>query len=63
MTTISVVLHENKSYTIEVESFVAEEVANKLNDHSLLMVSIGDLVVNKNSIKLITPLTATEETV
>lgn len=56
MATIHVYLHDNSKYTIEVENFDSTALAAKLNDHSLLMVAIGDLVVNKNSIKLITPL-------
>lgn len=59
MTTIEITLHDGTAITAEVESFNSDEMALKLNDPKVLMVSIGDLVVNKNAVKLIAPVDAT----
>jgi hypothetical protein len=55
MVTINVWMHDNTKYTVDVESYDANALTLKLNDHSILMVAIGDLVINKNSIKMIAP--------
>lgn len=58
MQTIQVYLHDGTIFTATVESYNADELATKMNDQRILMISIGDLIVNKNVVKYITPVAA-----
>jgi hypothetical protein len=55
MTTIQITLHDGTAIIAQVETFNSDEMAVRLNDPKLLMVSIGEVVVNKNAVKLIAP--------
>lgn len=58
MQTIQVYLHDGNTITATVESYNAEELATKMNDQRILMISVGSMVVNKNVVKYITPVAA-----
>lgn len=60
MTTIQVFLHDGNTITASVTSYNAEDLATKMNDQRILMISVGDMVVNKNVVKYITPVTAAQ---
>jgi hypothetical protein len=56
MTKIQIALHDGSTITSEME-YNAVELANSLNDPKLLMVTVGDVIVNKNAVKMIAPIT------
>jgi hypothetical protein len=58
MTTIQVFLHDGNTITASVASYNADDLATKMNDQRILMISVGDMVVNKNVVKYITPVPA-----
>jgi hypothetical protein len=58
MTAIQVFLHDGNTIVASVNSYNAEELANKMNDQKILMINVGDMVVNKNVVKYITPVPA-----
>ena len=53
--TVQVILHDNTTITAEMADYNATDLATKLNDPKILMVAIGDVIVNKQSVKLIAP--------
>ena len=53
--TIQIILHDNTTITAEMEDYNATDLAAKLNDQKILMVAIGNIIVNKQSVKLIAP--------
>jgi NADPH-dependent 7-cyano-7-deazaguanine reductase QueF-like protein len=55
MTMIQVTLNDNTTVTAGVEEYNAADLSTKLNDPKLLMVSIGNVIINKNAVKLIAP--------
>lgn len=55
MTTIQVYLHDGNTFTAAIENYNADELATKMNDQRILMISIGTIVVNKNVVKYIAP--------
>jgi hypothetical protein len=58
MTKIQISLHDGNVITAEVASYNSADLANKLNDPKLLMVQVGDAIINKNAVKLIIPVPA-----
>lgn len=55
MTTIQISLNDGQVITANVESYNATELSTKLNDPKLLMVTVGDIIINKNVVKMIMP--------
>jgi NADPH-dependent 7-cyano-7-deazaguanine reductase QueF-like protein len=55
MTNIQISLHDGTTITVGMESYNAAELSTKLNDQKLLVVTVGDVIVNKNTIKMIAP--------
>ncbi|MGD6897099.1 hypothetical protein [Bacillus infantis] len=53
MTTIQISLTDGTGFTATVDEFDASELAAKLNDPKLLMVTVGNVIVNKNAVKII----------
>lgn len=53
--TVQIILHDNTTITAEMEDYNATDLATKLNDQKILMVAIGNIIVNKQSVKLIAP--------
>jgi hypothetical protein len=53
--TVQVILHDNTTITAEMVDYNATDLATKLNDPKILMVAIGNIIVNKQSVKLIAP--------
>lgn len=53
--TVQVILHDNTTITAEMTDYNATDLATKLNDPKILMVAIGNIIVNKQSVKLIAP--------
>jgi exopolysaccharide biosynthesis protein len=54
-TTIQVYLHDGNVILATVDSYNAEELAATMNDQKVLMISVGNIVVNKNVVKYIAP--------
>ncbi|MGM7635626.1 hypothetical protein [Bacillus sp. Hm123] len=52
---IQIFLNDGSTMKAFVKDYNAGEFAVKMNDHRILMVAIGDVILNKNMIKLITP--------
>lgn len=52
---ITIYLHNNKSFTTSIEGYDSKDFAKQLNDHQNMVVAIGDVIVNKNSINMIAP--------
>jgi hypothetical protein len=57
MTIVEVFLKNGKRMTEEVETFNAEELTNKFNDTGILLAPIGKSFINKNTVKLVVPVT------
>lgn len=57
-TTVQISLHDGITINAEITDYNAIDLANKLNDPKVLMVTVGDSIVNKNTVKLITPISA-----
>jgi hypothetical protein len=60
-TTIQVVLHDKESFKITLESYDSIHITELLNDNTLTVINLGGLVVNRNSIRFISPI-STEPT-
>lgn len=52
---ITIYLHNNTSFSAEVANYDAATFAQQLNDPKILMVAIGNVIVNKNTVQLIAP--------
>lgn len=59
---ITIQLHNNTSFSARVADYNAAALAQQLNDPKILMIAIGDVIVNKNTVQLITPTPITEPT-
>jgi hypothetical protein len=55
MMTVQLFLHDGTSITAEMADYNAATLAEKLNDPKLMMIAIGNVIVNKQAIKLIAP--------
>lgn len=58
---IQISLHDGMTLTAEIDNYNAADLASKLNDQNLLMVAVGDAIINKNTVKLILPVVAEED--
>ncbi|MFD2681226.1 hypothetical protein [Bacillus seohaeanensis] len=57
MTKIQISLHDGSTINAELSAYNAAELANKMNDPKLLMIVVGDAIINKNIVRLVTPVT------
>jgi hypothetical protein len=55
MTKIQISLHDGSTINAELSTYSAAELANKMNDPKLLMIVVGDVIINKNIVRLVTP--------
>jgi len=53
--TVQIILHDNTTITAEITNYDATTLAEKMNDSKLLMIAVGNIIVNKQSVKLIAP--------
>jgi len=53
--TVQIFLHDGAIITADIMDYNATHIADKLNDPKILMVAIGDFIINKQSIRLIAP--------
>jgi hypothetical protein len=61
MQTIQVVLHDNKTFTLGVEGYDPVALAAELNNTTLTVVTIGSLIINRNAVKIVLPVSAPTE--
>jgi hypothetical protein len=54
--TIQIILHDGTNVTAEMSNYNAVELADKLNDPKIMMIVVGNVIVNKQAIKLIAPI-------
>lgn len=52
---LNIYLNDNRQITVDNESFNAAEVESSLNNPKLLMLVVGNLVINKNTISAMGP--------
>ncbi len=52
---INVYLHDDSMIEADITNFNAKEYLDYLNNTQILVITLGDVVLNKNMIKLITP--------
>ncbi|WP_366160539.1 hypothetical protein ABXS71_16765 [Bacillus infantis] len=52
---IQISLHDGTAISADVQNYNAAEMAKDLNDPKILMVTVGQIIVNKNAVKLIAP--------
>lgn len=52
---IVIYLHSGQSFKVNVSEYNAEVLARELNNRENMVIAIGDLVINKNSINLVSP--------
>jgi len=55
MTKLKIALHDGNELIEDVENYNAIEFEQKINDRETIMFAIGNSVVSKGNIKLITP--------
>lgn len=55
MTKIEIYLNNGKLITLEMENYQAGALAQTLNDQRILFVSVGDTIINRNLIQMISP--------
>ncbi|WP_180953461.1 hypothetical protein [Bacillus sp. T33-2] len=53
---VRVVTHSGEDLTIKVDVYNADEYERKLNDNSINMVKIGDIVFARIDVKLVQPI-------
>jgi hypothetical protein len=52
---ITIYLHDNTIIKADVTNYNAAELSAQFNDQRIMMVSFGNIIVNKNSVKMIAP--------
>jgi sRNA-binding regulator protein Hfq len=52
---ITIYLHNGATFSANVTGYDSTTLALQLNDPKLLMLAVGDVIVNKNSVQLIAP--------
>jgi Leucine-rich repeat (LRR) protein len=60
MESIEMLLKDGSSFTQEIQAFDVSRVTSDFNNQQILMVVVGSMIVNKNAVKMIAPLTSTE---
>jgi hypothetical protein len=59
MASVEILLKDGSQITEDIETLNINELADKFNSNSVLIVSIGDSFFNKNVVKLVAPATPT----
>lgn len=57
---IKILLHDGTEITTMIDNFDPNALAETINNREILMVPIGDAIVNKTSIKVIEPAESAE---
>lgn len=52
---ITIYLHNGATFSANVTDYDSGVLAQQLNDPKLLMLAVGNVIVNKNSVQLIAP--------
>ena len=52
---ITIYLNNNMQFTADVEEYNAAEFTIKMNSPQIVMINIGDIVINKNNIMMVIP--------
>jgi hypothetical protein len=60
MASVEMYLKDGSSYIQDIENFDVTQVTSDFNSQQILMVVIGSMIVNKNAVKMIAPLTSSE---
>ena len=53
--TVQIFLHDGSVITADINDYNASVLADKLNDQKLLVVTVGNIIINKQVIKMIAP--------
>lgn len=53
--TVQIFLHDGSVITADINDYNASVLADKLNDQKLLVIAIGNIIINKQIIKMIAP--------
>lgn len=53
--TVQIFLHDGSVITADINDYNASVLADKLNDQKLLVISVGNIIINKQIIKMIAP--------
>ncbi|SFA45035.1 hypothetical protein SAMN05192569_10692 [Parageobacillus thermantarcticus] len=53
--TVQIFLHDGMSFTADIADYNAADLAQKMNDPKIMMIAVGNVIVNKQAIKLIAP--------
>ncbi|MEH6942945.1 hypothetical protein [Bacillus sp. JJ722] len=54
---VQISLHDGITITANIENYNAAELATQLNDPRILVINLGDFIINKNTVKMIAPTT------
>ncbi|MFP7445208.1 hypothetical protein SFC50_16085 [Bacillus infantis] len=52
---IQISLHDGTAINADVPDYNAADMAKDLNDPKILMVTVGQIIVNKNAVKMVAP--------
>ena len=52
---ITIYLNNNMQFTADVEEYNASDFTSKMNSPQIVMINIGDIVINKNNIMMVIP--------
>ena len=53
--TVQIFLHDGSVITADIKDYNASVLTDKLNDQKLLVITVGDIIINKQVIKMIAP--------
>lgn len=53
--TVQIFLHDGSVITADINDYNASVLADKLNDQKLLVITVGNIIINKQIIKMIAP--------
>lgn len=53
--TVQIFLHDGSVITADINDYNASVLADKLNDQKLLVIAVGNIIINKQIIKMIAP--------
>jgi len=53
--TVQIFLHDGSVITADINDYNASVLADKLNDQKLLVITVGNIIINKQVIKMIAP--------
>ncbi|GLY09608.1 hypothetical protein [Pseudobacillus badius] len=56
---VTVFTHDGEAKNLAAENYVAADIQAQINNPEILAIVIGDAVINKNTVKMIAPVTPT----